>query len=309
MKMSELLLFLFFFIIGIVYVRGSEVQDELYQASYIGDVSRVEYLLGLDQEILSSRPPVFVNRVNENFGRTAMMVCGLDPQKDQKQIDAECTKIVRMIHMHGGNLNITDNFGWDVLSLASFRGLTKVATYILKSHEVPVDRLDNEGRSSLMKAAANGYQLTFQALLKYGADLKLQDLQGRTCLHYVVLFAIKDHESGIPFLKNSLTMIPSGTGIFEFVDNDKRNILMYASIANDVSVVQCIIDYLESIDDNLQSSISKLDHKDAYGMSASAMTSSQLVKEILTAFEINMVLKQHEKWKANQEKVLKDDSL
>lgn len=295
----------------VVITRGgnsNNVKDDLYQASYIGDVARVEYLLSLDPNILSSRAPVLVNRKSEPYGRTPAMVCGFDPQKNQTDVDVDCTKIVKMIHKHGGNLNTTDKAGWDALSLAAFRGLTKLSRYILKESEVPVNRVDNEGRSPLMKSAANGYNETYRMLVKYGGDLRQQDPQGRCSLHYVALFAIKDHESGLPFLRQALALHKT-EHVLALVDQDGRNILMYAAIANDVQVAEIILQHLERQESSAENSLEgQIDHRDDFQMTAMMMTSSNRLKTILANWKADLVLKKHEQWMQQQQSHLQQEN-
>lgn len=296
----------------VVITRGgnsNNVKDDLYQASYIGDVSRVEYLLGLDPDILSSRAPVLVNRRSEPYGRTPAMVCGFDPQKNQTDIDVDCTKIVKMIHQHGGNLDATDKAGWDALSLAAFRGMTKLSRYILKESEVPVNRVDNEGRSPLMKAAANGYNETYRLLVKYGGDLQQQDHQGRCSLHYITLFAIKDHESGLPFLRQAL-ILHKTENVLDLVDKDGRNILMYASIANDVQVTEIILQHLDqrvSASDEVALE-GQIDRRDDFEMTAMMMSSSHRLKTLLANWKADLVLKKHQAWIEQQQGLLQPEN-
>src|SRR5438105_2189660 len=86
----------------------NSIKDELADAIFIGDVRRVEFLLSLDPEIVSSRPPVLVNRVSEPYNRTPIMGCGLDPQHNQSVVDADCRRIAELMSNAGANLSHVD---------------------------------------------------------------------------------------------------------------------------------------------------------------------------------------------------------
>jgi hypothetical protein len=70
---------------------SASVPDELMQASFIADVPRVKELLSRDPEVISVHSvPILVNRVDPQHGRTALMVCGFDPQtEDLEQLDKD----------------------------------------------------------------------------------------------------------------------------------------------------------------------------------------------------------------------------
>jgi len=68
----------FYFIITVALLLsrpGHSVRNELMDAVIIADAIRVKLLLGFDTSILSSNHPlVSVDVMDENFGRTAIMV-------------------------------------------------------------------------------------------------------------------------------------------------------------------------------------------------------------------------------------------
>eukprot|EP01033_Poteriospumella_lacustris_P012566 gene12566-8986_t len=179
-----------------------------------------------------------------------------------------------MIHQHGGNLNTTDKAGWDALSLAAFRGLTKLSRYILKESEVPVNRVDNEGRSPLMKAAANGYNETYRLLVKQALIL---------------------HQS---------------ENVLDLVDKDGRNILMYASIANDVQVTEIILKHLDQLVSASEEAalVGQIDQRDDFQMTAMMMSSSHRVKTLLANWKADLVLKQHQEWIEQQRRLLQQEN-
>lgn len=261
-----------------------EMKDELFQAVYIADLKRVEFLLSIDPNIITSRPPVLVNRIHEPHGRSSIMVCGIDPQKERNELDKDCVKIVEQLHKAGADIAAKDKTGWDALSLAAFRGLTRVCRYLLDTNQLNINHVDSEGRSALMKAAGNGYNSTYHLLARYGADLSQKDFSGRTSLHYAVLYAIKNHGEGLGILR-SVLKLHHNFSISNLVDHDGRNGLMYAAIANDEYVVKAIL--------QAGTDTSRIDN---FGLTASQMTSSTAVRDLIANASIRNVLESHEQW-------------
>jgi ankyrin repeat protein len=263
--------------------ENSQIKDELYQAVYIADVERVNYLLSLDPKIISSRPPTLVNRRNEPFSQTSAMVCGIDPQKASDLVDKDCSKIIRKLHEAGANLSIVDSTGWDALSLAAFRGLTRACRYIVKSKTVDINRQDNDGKTALMKAAGNGYKDTFNMLAKNGAALLLRDSFGRNALHHATLFAIKN--SSIEYLQHYIEYYDE-YDLNTLVDNDGRNILMYLVISNDHFLVSSI----------LQQFHFDIEIKDNFGVTVKKMTQNSAVLKVVADYEARLIEHAHEMW-------------
>jgi hypothetical protein len=75
---------LIIFIASLLLVKA--VPDDLRDAVLVADVKLVnELMLTVDSEILSSRPPVVINREDDVHGRTAIMVCGMHQLKKKNR--------------------------------------------------------------------------------------------------------------------------------------------------------------------------------------------------------------------------------
>lgn len=268
------------------------VRDELMDAVLIADVRKVEELMSFDPNILSSRPPVLVNRKEAEFGRTSIMVCGLDPQSaDYKEIDWSCVKIGRLLVQNGAITKSADRHGWDALSIAAVRGFTNYSAFLIANGN-PLNRPDKQGRTAVMKALGHGHYDTFELLYKKGANTTLRDNQGLTAIHHATSLAIKN-ESYVDFLSKVLSVLPAGT-IDEYKDKDLRTPLMYAAISNKRVVVETLLLY--DSDPRM---------KDKYEVSAYSMSHDKEVYRLLQEKVVQLTERDHRKWFART--ALKDE--
>lgn len=202
-------------------------RDDLFDAVYINDLGAVTRILAR-KEILSSRAPVDVNRIHEH-SRTSIMVCGMDPQFDLNVVDDICVKIITLLLQNGANLSKIDKYGWNALSLAAIRGLSKVVRFLV-SQGLYINSRDNDGRTSLMKAIAHGHVETVQTLLELGADITLHDNSGLTALHFASQLASRN-SSYLPLLEFILSEVPNHE--IDSRDRDGRTALMHAAILSE----------------------------------------------------------------------------
>lgn len=261
------------------------------EAVHNADVHRVKLLLSLDQEILTARPPVIIDRTDEQHGRTPLLVCGLDPQeRDRPTLDWECVSIAKLLHKRGANMQHVDNAGWDALSMGAARGLTRFCRYLVRNHSLFIDRKDSEGRTALMKAAYHGYYDTFEMLVRNGANMSnVQDNNGLTALHYATIYTLQNPKQ-IEFFKNVTYLISNVTSTHSlnsdsFLDKDDRTCLMYAAISNDIAVSKALLAI--GADPRRQ---------DKYGVTCSTMSSSEELRQLLVEATITLTEKEHERW-------------
>lgn len=280
----------------------SSVRHILLEAVHTANVDQVKYLLGLDQEILTSTPPVYVDKLDDTHGRTPLLVCGLQPMdRDRADLGKDCVKIAKMLHKAGANMKHVDNAGWDAVSMGAVRGMTSFCQYMLKSHDLDIDRKDADGRNALMKAAAHGYFDTFEMLFRRGATLKsVTDNMGMTALHYATTFALQN-PTQMEFFKN-LTLFVSNSAqkertqsrkqqhalpvsIDSFVDHNGRTCLMYAAISNNIEVSTLLL------------AVGADPRKtDKYGVSCASMSRDEALQRLLADASIALVEKEHEAW-------------
>ena len=259
------------------------VRNELMEATFMAHVDRVYDLLQLDPEVLTSRPPVLVDRIEEDYGRTSLMVCGFDPQDTNRtKVDIDCSIIAKLLHQKGANLSAVDDNGWDALALGAVRGYSRYCKFLLK-HNVSANHIDHEHRTALMKAAAHGHISVARVLKKYGADFTIQDNKGLTALHHATKLALAN-ASYIPFLQKFVTLHDS-VDINSLVDFDNRTTLMYAVISENIPIAKVLID--AGADPRLQ---------DKYYVSTTSMSSNPELRNLLLEAVVNKTESEHRAW-------------
>lgn len=222
-------------------------------------------------------------------------------ERDRSELGKDCVKIAKMLHKAGANMEHVDNAGWDAVSMGAVRGMTSFCRYMLKHHDVDIDRKDTDGRNALMKAAAHGYFDTFEMLYRRGASLSgVTDNMGMTALHYGTTFALQN-PTQLEFFKNLTLFVSSDVrpeggqsarqqhslpiSIDSFVDANGRTCLMYAAISNNVEVSTLLL--AVGADPR---------RTDKYGVSCASMSRDRALQRILTDASIALVEKEHETW-------------
>jgi hypothetical protein len=290
----------FILLFCIVVRLVSSVRNELLEAVHTADVDRVRFLLSLDQDVLTSRPPVLVDRLDDSYGRTPLLVCGLDPKgRNRESLGKDCVEIAKMLHSRGADMFHVDSTGWDALSMGAVRGMTQFCRYLLKYHNLDIERKDAEGRTALMKAAAHGYFDTFALLLQHGAKLvNVTDNMGLSALHYGTTFALQN-PSQLEFLVNLTSFVTdkmyvptaempayqSPVPIDTFVDSNSRTCLMYAVISNNIPVSRIFL--------SVGADPRKID---SFGVSCVTMSRDEGLQNLLAEAAITAVEQDHTAW-------------
>ena len=121
------------------------------------------------------------------------MVCGFDPQKDNRQeIDGDCKQIARLMDVSGSKLDHIDVYGMNAVAIGASRGLTKFCKFLIEQ-DVPFDLPEPDFHTTpLMRAASNGYTDTFDLLLNKGANITALDSSGLTAMHHAVIYAMRN---------------------------------------------------------------------------------------------------------------------
>lgn len=257
-------------------------RDEFADAIMHADVRRVELLLGLDPNILSSFPPVFVDKLQEPYGRTPLMLCGLNAKSSLNMVDEDCHRIAQLARWRGTNLSHVDKNGWTPLSMAAMNGFTKMCEFIV-DQGVTIDTLDDHGLTPLMKAAAHGHVETFRLLYGKGANVTIQDSNGLTALHHTVNNALSD-ATFVPVLMSIVDVVNS-TVIDTTRDKDGRNILMYAVINKHVAVSELLLN--AGCNPTLV---------DSFGVSLSNMSRLTSLKQLVAEATARWTENQHKEW-------------
>jgi ankyrin repeat protein len=270
-----------------------DLDDDLRTACYIHDVETVRNLLSIDTNIIvSGKIPIIIDRTDMN-GRTQLMNCGSDPQtEDLKKVDYDCYDIAILLKKNGANLLHVDNKKWDILSMAVTKGFIKFSKYLIEIGNVPIDHKDNDDRTALMKAAGLGSENIYNMLLSKGANILEKDKNGQTVIHFLTQLATTNN-SYIPFYKRAIKNIINKKdkneqiNLNNIIDNDGRNPLMYAAIANDLETIKILIE------------IGKCDPRyvtDNYGIKATSMSNKLEIQEYLSQVVVNLVEVEHREW-------------
>eukprot|EP01039_Chlorochromonas_danica_P003301 gene3301-3621_t len=272
--------------------RRNLVRNELLEASYVGDVEKIQTLLTLDPSVLTSRPPVVVNRAEEDYGRTAVMVCGFDPQtKNHTKLDRACAMITQMLHEAGGNLSVVDREGWDALSLAAMRGLNRVCKYLVEKGRVNIDHQDHLRLTAAMKAATNGFFGTASYLLQAGANALITDRHNQSMLHHATSYAIASRNSS--FVSNRSDVLAGYLNVLDLMppeaidigDQHGRTALMYAAIGQDALILSQLLE--KGADPRLF---------DGFGVKVLDMVRDDELRELLLEHTARRIEKEHNDW-------------
>jgi hypothetical protein len=270
----------------------NEVRNELLEAAFMADVERVTLLLNLDPHVLSSRSPVLVDRVEE-YGRTPLLACGLDPQHNSRgRLDKQCTIIAEMLHKAGANMTHQDREGWDALAHGAVRGLVHYCRYLLQFAHVPVDTKDQNGRTALMKAAAHGYVEVVDLLLSVGANVSSKDSKGQSALHFATLYALSASDQGqeSSALRAFRQMLPRLYSSPELCDEHGRTALMYAAIASRLSVAQALLEI--GADPRL---------RDGWAVWTPNLSRGEAMRSLLLEAAARRTEREHEHWQQQDE--------
>ncbi len=171
-------------------------RSPLHQASYVADVTGVQYWLELAKMHAPSRQH-FEDETGhrDDDGRHALFVCGFDPQvRDAELIDENCAEIAAKLLDAGVQANARDRHGWSLVAYVASLGHARV----LRALAGAGAHLDDPGwgdaheRTPLAVAAMNGRTRAVDVLLELGVRPDTPDEQGWTPLHHAVRNARED---------------------------------------------------------------------------------------------------------------------
>jgi len=279
---------------------GAPKLDELQQAAYLANVDAIRQLALRDPLVkMAGKMDIDVNRLEAEHGRSALMLCGYDPQVlTVQELDRDCTAIAKLL-VEGmqANVSIVDKHGDDALSMAAVRGMTNFCVYLL-DQGASSNRVNNKGQSALFKAAAHGHGETFSMLAKRGANISHVETEtGRSALHMAVTLAMttNDDDDGKHLLFLKLVLVSllnvSSAAIDEPADALGRTPLHYAVISKNHNVAKMLLEY------GADASI-----EDDYGIAAMHMTRDQETLTMLLESVVARAESQHARWLLEEEK-------
>jgi ankyrin repeat protein len=116
-------------------------------------------------------------------------------------------EVVAVLLQRGANQNLQDKHGFSALLLGASNlhkpAWRKLTSTLLAEKLAPIDAVENQGRTALMYAAQAGAKDTVSELLQHGANINLQDKDGRTALSWAVLGKTTDHEETASVLREA----------------------------------------------------------------------------------------------------------
>lgn len=86
--------------------------------------------------------------------------------------------------LSGGNVATKDEHGYTPLHQAVYNNQSETVNALLKASNSNINELADDGRSALMLAVQNSNIAIIELLLKNGADVSLNMLEGDSVLHY-----------------------------------------------------------------------------------------------------------------------------
>jgi len=129
-----------------------DLPDRLASAVLVADTGRVAALLAEAASNVQAMAvaPVDVRRV-DGLGRTALMVCGMDPQlASHADTAAACGHIATGLLASGADANAVDGAGWSCAAYAASMGWASVVR-ALAGKGADVNRADDRGVAPLAK--------------------------------------------------------------------------------------------------------------------------------------------------------------
>jgi uncharacterized protein len=283
---------MFCFLVVFFFLGVNALQDRLLSAVYLADVDQVKYLISeFDSGIFrAGNVPIVIDRKEPAHGRTSLLQCGFDPQSSHvDDLDKNCTEIAALLALNGANLSHTDKHGWNAIAIGAMKGYASFIKY-LADRGVPINSIDINGRTPLMKAVAHGNLRALQMLLSFNASISITDRYGWSALHFATR-QLAGSALYLPIFQSLITAIGGNTSILDVVDQDGRTSLMFASLQETESAVDSLLQ--AGADPTI---------RDRRDMSAYMLTNSESIRVKLALASADRAYRDHEQW-TNKRKV------
>ncbi|PSN53968.1 hypothetical protein C0J52_22981 [Blattella germanica] len=177
----------------------SAVASEVHVGAETDSSESAETLLKSEQEFFEKRLKTLEERLEALQNSQAEQNQRL--QSDKSQVNEKGAKgwtqlilaarnndIVRtgVLLKIGADVNISDDRGWFPLHHAASRGFAEVCALLLLVGNADLNANTKGNCTPLHIAAANGHKKVVELLIKFGADLNLKCLDGKTAYEYAV---------------------------------------------------------------------------------------------------------------------------
>jgi hypothetical protein len=188
------------------FSKPERYRDLLWDASYVADSDAVVTVLNeLTQESPTNAPghESIKPRIDweDHYGRTAVLVCGADPQNTTLEVDQHCLHIAKELQTAGANLSHTDKYGWNAISHAASRGYAQLVAFLAIEGGIPlnargVDALsDDKSVTPLMIAVEHRWPRVVKELVLAGASVRVRNKDGLTAIHMAARLASSKAQS------------------------------------------------------------------------------------------------------------------
>lgn len=295
-----MLIFVFLFLC-VIFFTSAQFRDLVFEASIIADYDRIHSLLQQDPEVISvGSYPIVVDRPSSSaFNRTAIMVCGSDPQtKINQKLDKSCLKIIKELHNAGATLSRLDDFGWSVVAHVASKGFQRTLRYVLENVEDKYLFLNLKDlqyqRTTLMIVSALGLSNISAELLKnyhQYLNLSAHDAFGMTALHYSTMLVLREESAYFDDFKELMRWY-TNNDLNTIKDKFGRTILMHSVLHQSYNVTKLLLDL------GSDPRIADNDGLTALTIPLRTDEDSYKIKELLVNASIYLIEKDHETWLA-----------
>lgn len=111
-----------------------------------------------------------------------------------------CSLLLNLLNREIVKVNTGEDYGRTLLLRAAENGYEVVFKLLLAIGKADIDKKDNSGRTPLSWAVGGGHEAVVELLLDKGAHVKLKDKYGRTPLSYA---AANGHEAVAKLLERT----------------------------------------------------------------------------------------------------------
>jgi palmitoyltransferase len=183
-------------------ISSSPVKSNIWTASQVGDLYRVQELLLEQPDLVNAPspndqvPPLHWACLNNRtfiakyLLEQGAIINALGGEQWSTALHWAASKghldIIYLLVSFGADLALRDQPGYTALHIAAQHGQTLVLLYLI-AVGAPVDERDNFGRTPLLWTAFRGHAEAVQVLLQEGADVDATDNGGTTVMQWAVI--------------------------------------------------------------------------------------------------------------------------
>ncbi|XP_071118291.1 ankyrin repeat domain-containing protein 65-like [Haliotis cracherodii] len=177
---------------GCIFIKGNSGSELLASAVYVNDNDLISYIIamGIIPDVKSTqalRGSPYLPEATDHISQKVLSFGVQHTWTDHLMLVAlyEEVDILKLLCEMGARLDIRDNAGKTVLHKAVWTEVdaAEKLLYLLEGQNVPIDALDNRGRTALFPAVEFGDLDVVELLCQKGFDLQTRDKHGTSLLH------------------------------------------------------------------------------------------------------------------------------